>query len=259
MPQILSHLKRYGNQAKFRFTGHSLGGSLSLLVNLMLRSRDEVPLSSLLPVVTFGSPSVFCGGQRVVDALGLDEGHICSVVMHRDIVPRAFSCNYPNHVSQLLKRLNGAFRNHPCLLGEKLLYSPLGKVLILQPDEVASPPHPLLPPGAALYTLNTKDITGAPIAGAASALKAFLNNPHPLETLSKPTAYGSEGTILRDHESGNYLKAINGLIRQRTSSIVRSSRKQRLNYLWNFLNAPTRKGHREEHGLVSKEVVSTSA
>jgi len=115
MPEILDHLNRYGDKAKFRFTGHSLGGSLSLLVNLMLRARGAVPASALLPVVTFGSPSVFCGGRRVVDELGLDEGHICSVMMHRDIVPRAFSCNYPNHAAQLVKRLNGAFRSHPCL------------------------------------------------------------------------------------------------------------------------------------------------
>lgn len=118
MPEIEDHLQRWGDRAKLRFTGHSLGGSLSLLVHLMLLSRGAVKPSTLLPVVTFGSPSVFCRGKRVLDALGLDEGQVCSVMMHRDIVPRAFSCGYPNHVAQVLKRLNKAFRSHPCLNNE---------------------------------------------------------------------------------------------------------------------------------------------
>lgn len=115
MPEIIEHLNRYGERAKFQFTGHSLGGSLSLLVNLMLISRNVLKPSALLPVVTFGSPFVFCGGQKIFDKLGLDENHVHCVIMHRDIVPRAFSCNYPNHVAQLLKRLNGKIRSHPCL------------------------------------------------------------------------------------------------------------------------------------------------
>lgn len=115
MPEILSHLSRHGERARLRFTGHSLGGSLSLLVHLMLLARGVVPSSALLPVVTFGSPFVFCGGRRVLDVLGLDEGQVRCVMMHRDIVPRAFSCSYPDYVAQLLKRVNRSFRTHPCL------------------------------------------------------------------------------------------------------------------------------------------------
>lgn len=115
MPEIIYHLNRYGDRAKLQFTGHSLGGSLSLLVNLMLLSRKVVKPSNLLPVVTFGSPFVFCGGERILGELGLDDNHVHCVIMHRDIVPRAFSCNYPNHVAQVLKSLSGAFRSHPCL------------------------------------------------------------------------------------------------------------------------------------------------
>lgn len=98
----------------------------------------------------------------------------------------------------------------------------MGTIFILQPDEMSSPPHPLLPPGNALYALkNTQS------ANVASALRAFLNTPHPLETLSDPTAYGSEGTILRDHDSSNYLKAVNKVIRQHTRQDIRKARKQR--------------------------------
>lgn len=115
LPEVHAHLKSRGNKATFRFTGHSLGGSLALLVNLMLLIRHEVPMSSLLPIITFGSPSIMCGGDRLLRKLGLPQNHVQAITMHRDIVPRAFSCNYPNHVAEFLKAVNGNFRNHPCL------------------------------------------------------------------------------------------------------------------------------------------------
>ncbi|RWW59621.1 hypothetical protein BHE74_00033433 [Ensete ventricosum] len=242
LPEIKEHLSRHGDRARLRFTGHSLGGSLCLLVGLMLLARGDVKLRHLLPVVTFGSPSVFCGGQRVLEKLGMDEGFVRSVMMHRDIVPRAFSCNYPNHVAHVLKRLNGAFRSHPCLNHQqKVLYSPLGQTYILQPDDKSSPFHPLLPPEAALYALDGQsDVGGSSPRGGttASALRVFINSPHPLETLSDPRAYGSEGTILRDHDCSNYVKAINGLLRQHTKSARRRSRKQRRNLWWPRLSVP---------------------
>ncbi|KAG9448315.1 hypothetical protein H6P81_014443 [Aristolochia fimbriata] len=255
MPEILHHLHLYGDRAKLQFTGHSLGGSLSLLVNLMLLSRGVVKPWNLLPVVTFGSPSVFCGGHRILEELGLDENHVCSVVMHRDIVPRAFSCDYPSQVALVLKRLNGAFRSHPCLNAHRVLYSPLGKLYILQPDEKSSPSHPLMPAGSGLYFLD-KSRTASP----ASALRTFFNNPHPLETLSDPTAYGSEGTILRDHDSSNYLKAVNGVLRQHTRWYVRQSRKERLHHWWPLLtmspHAWVHETNPENRSLVRKEVAT---
>ncbi|KAL8192601.1 hypothetical protein R6Q57_027786 [Mikania cordata] len=231
MPHILEHLNRYGERAKFQFTGHSLGGSLSLLVNLMLLTRKVVKLSALRPVVTFGSPFVFCNGQKILDQLGLDDNHVHCVMMHRDIVPRAFSCNYPNHVAQLLKRLCRPFCTHPCLNKNSFLYTPLGKMFILQPDEKSSPHHPLLPPGSALYAMeNTQH------ALTKTTIRAFLNSPHPIETLRHPTAYGSDGTILRDHDSSNYLKAINGIIRQQTKPFIRKHKEQG-NLLWPLLTS----------------------
>ncbi|CAA0831976.1 alpha/beta-Hydrolases superfamily protein [Striga hermonthica] len=115
LPEIHAHLKSHGPRAALRFTGHSLGGSLSLLVNLMLLIRGEAPRSSLLPVITFGAPSIMCGGDRLLHKLGLPRNHIQSLTMHRDIVPRAFSCQYPNHVAKFLKAVNGNFRSLPCL------------------------------------------------------------------------------------------------------------------------------------------------
>ncbi|XP_043715336.1 phospholipase A1 PLIP1, chloroplastic [Telopea speciosissima] len=260
MPEILKHLKRYGARAKLRFTGHSLGGSLSLLVSLMLLTRGVISPSFLFPVVTFGSPSIFCGGHHILDKLGLNESHVHSVIMHRDIVPRAFSCNYPTRAAQVLKRLNGSFRSHHCLNKHKLLYSPMGKLYILQPDDKLSPPHPLLPPGNALHALDkTKCESQAVIT---SAIKAFLNSPHPLETLSDPKAYGSEGTICRDHTSSNYLRVLNWVLWQQTKLAVRQTRRQRRHDLWPVLTTSpsdqpwSHGGYLKNHRLIIKEVVA---
>ncbi|XAR58387.1 hypothetical protein NMG60_11013770 [Bertholletia excelsa] len=192
LPEVQAHLKARGNRATFRFTGHSLGGSLSMLINLMLLIRGEVPPSSLLPVITFGAPSIMCGGDRLLQELGLPRSHVQSITMHRDIVPRAFSCNYPNHVAKLLKAVNRNFRNHPCLDNQSLLYSPMGEFLILQPDEKLSPNHELLPPGSGLYLLNcpASDANDAE-KQLRAAQSVFLNSPHPLEILSDRSAYGS--------------------------------------------------------------------
>lgn len=114
------------------------------------------------------------------------------------------------------------------------MYSPLGKIFILQPDEKTSPPHPLLPPGSAFYALDSTRCGYSP-----SVLRTFLNQPHPIETLSDPTAYGSEGTILRDHDSSNYLKAVNGILRQHSKILVRRVREQRINELWPLLTSPS--------------------
>lgn len=122
LPEVQAHLKAHGDRATFRFTGHSLGGSLSLLINLMLLIRCEVPASSLLPVITFGSPSIMCEGDGLLRKLGLPRSHVQAVTMHRDIVPRAFSCSYPDHVAELLKAINGNFRNHPCLKNQVNIY-----------------------------------------------------------------------------------------------------------------------------------------
>ncbi|KAK7392254.1 hypothetical protein VNO78_20686 [Psophocarpus tetragonolobus] len=233
LPEVHAHIKSRGSRATFRFTGHSLGGSLALLVNLMLLIRHEVPISSLLPVITFGSPSIMCGGDSLLEKLGLPRSHVQAITMHRDIVPRAFSCNYPNHVAELLKAVNRNFRGHPCLNKQKLLYAPMGNLLILQPDEKFSPSHHLLPSGSGLYLL------GCPFSesnGTEKQLRAaqmvFLNSPHPLEILSDRSAYGSGGTIQRDHDMNSYLKSVRTVIRQELNQIRKTKREQRRKVWW---------------------------
>ncbi|KAG4174275.1 hypothetical protein ERO13_A11G110400v2 [Gossypium hirsutum] len=233
LPDVRSHLKLHGKRATFRFTGHSLGGSLSLLINLMLLIRGEVPASSLLPVVTFGSPSIMCGGDSLLRKLGLPRSHIQAIIMHRDIVPRAFSCNYPDHVAELLKAINGNFRHLPCLKNQKLLYAPMGQVLILQPEEKFSPHHHLLPSGTGLYCLTCQvSDNDSEEKLLLAAQRVFFNSPHPLEILSDRSAYGSEGTIQRDHDMNSYLKCVRGVIRQELKRIRKTKREQRRKIWW---------------------------
>lgn len=118
LPLVKSHLNSHGSSAKFRFTGHSLGGSLAMLIKLMLLMRGVAPTSALLPVITFGAPAVMCGGDYLLRKLGLSMDHVHGITMHRDIVPRAFSCNYPDNVTQILKAVNGNFRKHRCLVNQ---------------------------------------------------------------------------------------------------------------------------------------------
>ncbi|CAI9785583.1 unnamed protein product [Fraxinus pennsylvanica] len=247
LPEIHAHLKSHGDRAKFRFTGHSLGGSLSVLVNLMLLIRAGAPVSSLLPAITFGAPSIMCGGDRLLRDLGLPRNHVQAITMHRDIVPRAFSCNYPDHVAEFLKAVNGNFRNLPCLNNQKLLYAPMGEFLILQPDEKFSPRHDLLPSGSGLYILSCSisDVEPERLIRAAQAV--FLSSPHPLEILSDRAAYGSEGTIQRDHDMDSYLKSVRIVIRQELNQI-RKARRERRRKLWRPLIAP--------HGVNAGIIVS---
>lgn len=255
LPEVLAHLKSKGDQATFRFTGHSLGGSLALLINLMLLIRNKVPLSSLLPVITFGSPSIMCGGDRLLRKLGLPLSHVQSVTMHRDIVPRAFSCNYPNHVAEFLKAVNGSFRNLPCLNNQKLLYAPMGNLLILQPEEKFSPNHHLLPSGTGLYHLTY------PLSDTDDAEKllrdaksVFLNSPHPLEILRDRSAYGSEGAIQRDHDMNSYLKSVRGFIRQELNLIRKAKRENRRKVWWPLVAL-----HGVNAGIVVGRTLGTAA
>ncbi|KAH1046090.1 hypothetical protein J1N35_036874 [Gossypium stocksii] len=209
IPHVVDFLQTRGEHARFQFTGHSLGGSIAVLVRLMLLIRNVVRCSMVEPVVTFGSPFVLCGGRKLLDELMLDDAQIYNVIMHRDIVPRGFSCNIPGFLISILKLFKRSLHSHPCPNENKFMYSPLGKLLILQPNAKSSPGHPLLPPGTAFYAFDTtgcKDTSN-------SAINGFLNSPHPLQTLFDPKAYGDDGTVSLNHDSSSYLKAINGVLR----------------------------------------------
>jgi hypothetical protein len=118
---------------------------------LMYVRRGVLHPSALRPVVTFGAPAVFCEGGAgacpcdplgsqaaaatapgsacgsgsaarqpggLLAALGLPERAVRNVLMARDIVPRAFACDY-SLVADLLKRVSDSFREHRCLNGTR--------------------------------------------------------------------------------------------------------------------------------------------
>ncbi|XP_028771114.1 phospholipase A1 PLIP2, chloroplastic-like [Neltuma alba] len=241
LPEVHDHLKSRGSFAKFRFTGHSLGGSLALLVNLMLLIRKEVPPSSLLPVITFGAPFIMCGGDYLLDKLELPRSHVQAITLHRDIVSRAFSCNYPCRLAELLKALNENFRNHSCLNNQKILYAPMGEFLILQPDDKFSPHHHLLPPGNGLYVLRGHFSDSSQSRKQLQAAQlAFLNSPHPLEILTERSAYGSGGTIIRDHDMKSYLKAVRTVMCREFESHHKVRRWHRRSAWWPPMAPPSR-------------------
>lgn len=125
---------------------------------------------------------------------------------------------------------------------QRLIYAPMGEMVIMQPEEDQAPGHPLLPPGSGLYSLKipsqlgvTENANENPIRLAKelqSAERAFLNVPHPIEILSDRRAYGSDGTIFRDHDCRNYLKALRRM--QHNAGKQRKEGKQRRRALKEF-------------------------
>ncbi|KAK9862875.1 hypothetical protein WJX84_009025 [Apatococcus fuscideae] len=92
-------------------------------------------------------------------SVGVPPSAVRNVLMHKDLVPRAFACDY-RLVADLLRRVNESFREHACLsgTGRVVMYGAVGTTLILQPDSahtfVREPDHPMLPPGPGLYNLR---------------------------------------------------------------------------------------------------------
>ena len=52
--------------------------------------------------------------RSLLERLGLPTGAIRNIIMHRDIVPRSFACDY-KLVADILARVNDGFREHGCL------------------------------------------------------------------------------------------------------------------------------------------------
>lgn len=117
-----------------------------------------------------------------------------------------------------------------CVSQQKLLYTPTGDLLILQPDHKFSPSHDLLPSGSGLHLLTCPEPYSEKQIKAAQAL--FLNSPHPLEILSDRSAYGSGGSVHRDHDMNSYLKSIRNVIRLELSRIRKAKRERRRKVWW---------------------------
>lgn len=99
--------------------------------------------------------------------LGLSDDHVVNVIMHKDIVPRAFVCDYTAVVG-VLQRWWPSFRDHSTLQDDagphKALYNFIGRIAVLRPPEglpfvlgAADASHPMLPNHPALYRVGLPD------------------------------------------------------------------------------------------------------
>lgn len=249
LPLVQEHLESHRN-ARVCFVGHSIGGAMACLLLIMMKHRQVLRSDQVMPACTFGAPAFVCDcdackcednhlqeeghGQcscnvSVLEKVGLKKTDICNVIMHKDIVPRAFSCDYSS-VADLLKSWGPGFKEHTCLArsGKKHLYSFIGTMYILQPCQTVKftnkePYHPMLPAKPGLFRMVSpsmgrmkKAVARAndsmkdghaplPLAmDAEEALSLLMDNPHPLDILADPGAYLQHGSISRYHNPDNY-------------------------------------------------------
>ncbi|PSC69354.1 alpha beta-hydrolase isoform B [Micractinium conductrix] len=272
LPLVQDHLAS-SPFAKVAFTGHSLGGSLGTLLMLMFVRRGVLPRSAVSPVYTFGAPAIFCEGgaggacdcgappgvapagdeqpqheagacsaaagtaghSGVLGLLDLPEGAIRNVLMHKDIVPRAFACDY-SLVADLLRRVSDSFKDHACLNSSRtVMFDFIGQVLVLQPPAEASYVdgeglHPLLPPTAGLYLLRQPPAlssVGATLRADADFVQAAVANA--ISNLPASTAAATPGSGV---VTGKQAQA--ALVKQLPGRQVSSAREA----VWALMNAP---------------------
>lgn len=252
--------------------GHSLGGSIATLLIMMYVHRGVLSPLNLAPTYTFGAPAVFCEGtcccdEELCDAssptllnpspahprgrdaphgvlarVGLKETSVKNIIMHKDIVPRAFACDYSS-VADILRRVGDSFRDHRCLRGpqRQAMYFPVGKLMVLQPSQEMSfvkageGYHPSLPQRQGLFLLRQPTPASAAAAARAAgdargvslvvggrgeedtrvvpgsltaAVNALMDTPHPLDILGDTESYGHDGGISRYHNPDHYTRAI---------------------------------------------------
>ncbi|KAG1664312.1 hypothetical protein FOA52_005710 [Chlamydomonas sp. UWO 241] len=103
------------------------------------------------------------GSACLLERLGIPESKLVNVMMHRDVVPRAFVCDY-NSVAGLLQRWMPSFKDHSSLCDQrrgghhKHLYNFLGRTAVLKPRDDAEfvrgdNAHAMLPDAPGLYLL----------------------------------------------------------------------------------------------------------
>ena len=157
---VRAHVDVHGKNARVHITGHSIGGSLAMVLALMLILRGAADKKHVADVWTFGAPYVLCGGDALLRRLSLPRSFIKSVAMGKDIVPRSFSCYYPAWARRALEMAPGSLKvdvlAQKSFLEEEMFYSPVGDMFLLQAMHGSA--HPLLPPGPGLYQLAGDDL-----------------------------------------------------------------------------------------------------
>eukprot|EP00406_Dinophysis_acuminata_P064540 CAMPEP_0179292540 /NCGR_PEP_ID=MMETSP0797-20121207/42906_1 /TAXON_ID=47934 /ORGANISM="Dinophysis acuminata, Strain DAEP01" /LENGTH=413 /DNA_ID=CAMNT_0021001651 /DNA_START=125 /DNA_END=1366 /DNA_ORIENTATION=- len=97
------------------FTGHSMGGTVAVLLALLLAQRGLLKASRLSGVYGFGSTEALCARARHFTArFGLDRHKFVNVMNLHDIVPRLTSCACPEFMEKIvLEGSVGGFRFNP--------------------------------------------------------------------------------------------------------------------------------------------------
>lgn len=185
-------------------------------------------------------------GTSLLSHLGLPDDAIRCIMMTRDIVPRAFSCDYAL-VAEMLRSWGPNWKEHSCLAGgatgtgRRQLYVHIGRMHVLQPSTelpfITEPNSflPLLPPKSELFTLLDRPTLahamrvartrasavrngaalGRPALSRDEVLAAIMDCPHPLETLGDAGAYGNSGSISRYHNPDHYCMALGKVLSDR--------------------------------------------
>lgn len=207
-------------------TGHSIGGSIAILLKLMLHYWN-VERPGQVYAYAFGSPAVFSEQDQdawLLQRMHIPDDSIQNIAMHKDIVPKAFSCDY-SIVRNVLTILPW-FALHPNLNRPHLphVYSFVGRMYILQPpirkqygkntskhgtrgtlQDNKEHWHSQLPYGEpGLYKLlhDPQDPQALP-----RFLERFMNDPHPLQVLF------SKNDVIKYHSIDHYALALKELAR----------------------------------------------
>eukprot|EP00210_Caulerpa_lentillifera_P006204 g5928.t1 len=257
VPLVQDHIKS-GRGKKISFTGHSLGGAIATVLMMLMVHRGILGPKDIGKVFTFGGAACFCDGcdcstcsmssgvsdphcssnQNLFEKLGLPQNTVINVIMHKDIIPRAFASDY-SLVADLLRKWSSSFRKHYCLAipGRTLLYNFIGEILVLQPSDDLNYVnnegyHPMFPEEAGLFrladpdnrsiklaeklkdqTIQRGDSIGNEVGDKKEAFLALMDNPHPLDILSEARSYGVYGAISRYHNPGNYVLGLRSVMK----------------------------------------------
>lgn len=72
--------------------------------------------------------------KGLLQTLGMSDDHLVNIIMHKDIVPRAFVCDYTG-VADLLKQMMPSFKDHSTLddsNDHKSLYNFIGRMAVIR-------------------------------------------------------------------------------------------------------------------------------
>lgn len=210
-PYIQQHLRTDGTTIDF--IGHSAGGAVATILLMLCILHHVASPYQVGKALTIGAPAILSHDHTpsdVLSSLGLHTSSVHNIIMSRDIVPRAFSCDY-SIISKLLKRW---IRDHKNLEADKFkhLYDMVGEMYVIQPDPIhafckGDPFHAMLPQEAGLFHIQADS--------PEEWFYDFMNDPHPIHLIRQKGAYAK---IQRYHNADHYASALSRIVFLESSS-----------------------------------------